>query len=200
MPNNIVPVSSISAYVQALGKAYVFVAADPTSTASWQLLGLTEGDIAVDEKFQFNDFTLPEWTGAAIHQRHVDGQEIQITVPLIWGDGSLYDKVSPSAVKGGGYSTPQNITTRTVLIIPLTEVSTGLTYDGTTWAPAAPAHAIWLHKATFEPGQYHFKHGGGGKVMRSIVVRPMFDDTKPNGQKLYTIGDPSTQGITTYRL
>lgn len=194
------PVSSISGYVSALGKAYIYVASDPTNAASWALLGLTEGEVQADEKFMFNDFKLPEWTGDAIHSRDLDGQDITMTIPLIWGDATLYDKVAPSGAKGGGRSKPMAVVTKTVLIIPTKEVGTGLTYDGASWTPSAPNHAIWLHKATFEPGSYAFKHGDGGKVIRQIGVRPLFDDTKPEGQKLYTIGNVIAQGITTYRV
>jgi hypothetical protein len=194
------PIGNISAYVSALGKAYVYVASDPTNAASWALLGLTEGEVQADEKFMFNDLKLPEWTGDAVHERMIDGQDIVITIPLIWGDATLYDKIAPSGSKGGGRSRPQSVTTKTVLIIPTKEVSTGLSYDGATWTPTAPNHAIWLHKASFEPGSYAFKHGDGGKVIRQVGVHPLFDDTKPEGQKLYTIGNPAAQGITTYRV
>lgn len=194
------PVTSISTYLQAIGKAYVYTATDPTSAASWALLGVTEGEIAVEEKMQYNDYKVPEWTGDAIHARNVDGMDISVTVPLIWGDATLYDKVMPTGQKGGGFSSPQAVVTRTVLVIPISEVGDGIEYDGVSWDPAAPVHAVWLHKATFEPGTYAFKHGDGGKIIRSVIIRPMFDDTKPEGQKLYTIGDPVTQGITTYRV
>lgn len=194
------PVSDLSTYVQAIGTAYVFLSDDPTDEATWELLGITEGEIQVDEQFQFNDYKLPEWTGEAVHARNVDGQSISITIPLVWGDPAAYDKVAPLGVKGGGRSVPQAVETRTVLIVPRSEVGEGLEFDGATWTPAAPVHAIWLHKATFAPGQYAFKHADGGKMIRSIVVMPMFDNTKPEGQKLYTIGDVNAQGITTYRV
>jgi hypothetical protein len=194
------PVTSLANYVKAIGKAYIYAASDPTSTGSWALLGVTEGDIVVDEKFQYNDFKLPEWTGDAIHLREIDGQDITITLPLHWGDSALYAKVAPSGVKGGGRSKPQAIVTYTVGIVPFSEVGSGMTFNGTVWAPAAPVHAIWLHKATFEPGQYQLRHGEGGKVIRSVIVRPLFDSTKPEGQMLYTVGDFNAQGITTYRM
>jgi hypothetical protein len=75
------PVTNLAQYVKSIGKAYVYVAADPTSTGSWALLGITEGDIVVDEKFQYNDYKLPEWTGDAVHYREIDGQDIHLTVP-----------------------------------------------------------------------------------------------------------------------
>lgn len=194
------PISDLSTYIQSIGTAYVYVADDPTVAESWELLGITEGELTVDEQFQYNDFKLPEWTGDAVHERNVDGQSISINVPLIWGDPTLYDKVAPLAVKGGGRSRPAAVETKAVLIIPRVEVGDGLEYDGAAWSPAAPEHAIWLHRACFAPGQYAFKHADGGKIIRTVTIMPMFDNTKPEGQKLYTIGDPTTQGIATIRL
>lgn len=194
------PVTDLSTYIAAIGTAYVFVSDDPTDAASWELLGITEGDLSVDEQFQYNDLKLPEWTGEAVHERKVDGQSISINIPLIWGDPALYDKVAPLGVKGGGRSVPVAVTTKTVLIIPRSEVGSGISLTAGTWAPAAPTHAIWLHRACFAPGQYSFRHGDGGKVIRQISVMPMFDNSKPEGQKLYTIGNPVTQGISSYEV
>lgn len=194
------PINNLSEFVNALGKAYIYTTDTPTVAGSWNLLGITEGDIQVDESFQYNDYKLPEWTGDAVHARQIDGQALKVTAPLIWGNAYLYDTVAPSGAKGGGRSAPVDVTTHTVLIIPALEVGDSLAYDGAAWSPAAPAHALWIHKATFEPGSYSFKHGDGGKVIRSIGITAMFDDNRPEGQKLYTIGDPVPQGITTYRL
>lgn len=194
------PISDLSEYINALGKAYVYTAITPTSAASWALLGITEGDVQVEEGFQYNDYKLPEWTGDAVHERNVDGQSMKVVVPLIWGNSALYDTIAPSGTQGGGRSKPIAVETRTVLIIPAKEVGEGLSYDGTVWTPAAPAHAVWIHRAAFEPGSYSFKHGDGGKVIRSVGIMALFDDTKPEGQKLYTVGNPVTQGVTTYRV
>lgn len=194
------PVTSLSTYVKALGVAYLYSTATPTVAGSWALLGITEGDIAVNEKFHPNDYKLPEWTGDAVHERNIDGQTVDITAPLVWGDATLYDTLAPLGAKGGGRSAPTAVVTRSVCIIPRFEVGTSLGYDGTSWTPAAPAHAIWIHRATFLPGAYSFRNADGGKVMRHLTIEAMFDDTKPEGQKLYTIGDFATQGITTYRV
>ncbi len=194
------PVSSLSTFIQAVGQAYVYITSTPTVAGSWALLGVTEGDIGLDEKYKFNDYVVPEWTGDTIHKRNVDGQTIQVTVPLIWGDSALYDSVSPTGSKGGGRSAPVPVSTKTVAIVPLTEVSTGLSYNGTSWAPAAPVHALWIPRATFEPGNYAFKHADGGKVIRTITIHGMFDDTQPENHKVYTIGDFAAQGITTWRV
>lgn len=194
------PITSLADYVSALGKAYVYITTDPTTAAAWSLLGLTEGEIQVEEKFQMNDYKLPEWTGEAVHARNIDGQSLTVTVPLIWGDATLYDKVAPTGQKGGGRSTPIAVNTYTVLLIPQVEVDAGISLTSTVWDPAAPSHAIWIHKASFEPGTYAFKHGDGGKVIRPVTITAMFNDNMPEGQKLYTIGDPVDQGISTYQV
>lgn len=198
---SLLPVSSLSTFIQALGQAYVYKTSTPNTAGTWQLIGVTEGEIGVNEKFKFNDYTVPEWTGDAIHKRMLDGQTVEVTVPLIWGDPALYDAVSPTGQKGGGRSAPVPVNTVTVAVVPIIEVGTGLGYNGTVWAPTAPVHALWIHKATFEPtGAIAFKHGDGGKVIRSVTIHAMFDDTKPENHKLYTIGDFAAQGITTYRV
>lgn len=194
------PISDLSDYVKAIGTAYVFIADDPTDAGSWELLGITEGELTVDEQFQLNDYKLPEWTGEAVHERNIDGQSLAVTVPLIWGDPALYDKVAPLAAKGGGRSVPAPVVTKTVLVIPRSEVGAGLSLTAGVWDPAAPTHALWLHRATFAPGQYAFRHADGGKIIRQVIITPLFDNSKPEGQKLYTIGDPTTQGITTYEV
>ena len=196
----ITPISNLSEYINALGKAYIYTTDTPTVAGSWALLGITEGDIQVEEGYQYNDYKLPEWTGEAVHERNIDGQSLKVTAPLIWGNADLYDTIAPSGSKGGGRSAPMAVTTHTVLVIPAIEVGDGLSYDGTSWSPAAPDHALWIHRATFEPGSYSFKHGDGGKVIRQVGIQALFDDNRPEGQKLYTVGNPVTQGITTYRL
>lgn len=202
MTTKILPITTLSDYVAAIGNAYVYAAADPTLATSWDLLGITEGEIQVDESFQFNDYKLPEWTGDAVHLRNLDGVSIKLTIPLIWGNSALYTLVNPIGDLGGGRSAPTAVTTMTLLVLPQTEVSTGLSNgaDGQTWTPVAPTHALWIHKATFEPGNYAFKHGDGGKVIRSVGVIGMFDDTKPEGEKIYTRGSPYAAGVTTYRI
>lgn len=189
------PLTSLSNYIRALGQAYVYVGS-ATVSSGLAALGATEGEIQIEETFKFNDLTAPEWTGDTPHDRKIDGQHIKITVPLIFGDPSVYSKIYPDGTKGGGYSKPQAVIPTTLVIMPFSDIPSSLSYNGTVWAPAAPVHAVWMWKAVPTPGRYGFKHDNGGKVIREIVFEAMFDDTKPEGQKIYTIGDPVTQGVT----
>lgn len=187
--------TGLANYIKALGQAYVYIGAT-TPAGSLVSLGATEGEIQVEETFQYNDLKAPEWTGDAVHARKLDGQHIKVTVPIIMGDSALYTKIHPLGVKGGGRSKPTAVVPTTLLLAPFSEVDPSLAYNGTVWTPAAPVHAVWIWKAIPTPGRYGFKHGDGGKVIREITFEAMFDDTKPEGQKLYSIGDPAAQGVT----
>lgn len=189
------PFNTLSNYIRALGQAYVYVGT-AGSVGGLAALGATEGEIVVEETFKYNDFTLPEWTGDTPHLRNLDGQTIKITIPLIFGDPAVYAKIYPDGSKGGGNSKPVAVSPTTLVIMPLTDIPSALSYNGTVWAPAAPAHAVWVWKAVPTPGKYGFKHDAGGKVIREVVFEAMFDDTRVEGQKIYTLGDPVAQGVT----
>lgn len=190
------PLTSLSNYIKALGQAYVYVG-NPLATSGLAALGATEGEISVEESFDYNDLTAPEWTGKTVHTRMLDGQNVKITIPLIFGDPTIYAKIFPAGVKGGGRSKPTAVTTTSLVLMPFTDIPSTLSYNGTTWAPAAPVHAVWLWRAVPTPGKYGFAHPNGGKIIRSIVFDALFDDTKPEGQKIYTLGDPVAQGVAT---
>lgn len=187
--------SGISNYIKSMGQAYVFTGS-ATVAGGLVPLGATEGEIHVEETFKYNDLKAPEWTGDAVHARDLDGQNVKIKVPLIMGDTTIYDKLSPVGVRGGGRSKPTAVTTTTLVLVPLKEYNGPIGYNGTVWTPAAPQHWVWLWKAVPMPGKYGFAHANGGKIIREIDFEPLFDDTKPEGQKLYSIGDPTTQGVT----
>lgn len=188
-------ISGLSNYIRSMGKCYVFTGS-ATVTGGLTALGATEGEVQVEETFKYNDLTAPEWTGDAIHARDLDGQNIKITVPIIMGDPTLYNRISPIGVKGGGRSKPTPVTTTTLLLMPVKELTSTMSLSGSTWTPTVPIHAVWLWKAVPMPGRWAFKHGDGGKVIREVVFEPLFDDTKPEGQKLYSLGDPVGQGVT----
>ena len=192
---SISPLTNLSTYIQAIGTAYIYIGT--FTSGGLDPLGPTEGEISVDESFQYNDYTLPEWTGEALHNRDVDGASLAITAPMILGDTTLYDKLNPLGQAGSGYSRPQPVVTTSVLIVPRNQVpDAGLSLTAGVWAPAAPDHCVFIWKATVEPARYAYRHQEGGKVIREVTFRPMFDDTMPEGYKLYTIGDPIAQGIT----
>jgi hypothetical protein len=187
--------TSLSNYIRSFGQAYVFVG-NPFATNGLTALGATEGEIQIEETFKYNDLTAPEWTGDTVHTRMVDGVSVKITVPLIFGDPTVYTKISPDGTKSGGFAKPQAVVTTSCVIMPFSDLASSLSYNGTTWTPAAPTHAVWLWRSVPTPGRYAFKHDNGGKVIREITFDALFDDSRPDGHKVYTVGDPVAQGVT----
>ena len=208
---------SIPALVEALkaiGNAQVF-RGDPFTAGGFIPIGAKEGAISVEFEETYSDLTAPELTGPAVHQRLVMGSTARVTIPVIAGSDDLYATMSPTGLSGGGHSSPQPVVTTSILIIPNAEVGGGLSYDGTTWtrlagnnvaaasgAAAAPKHAVILWRAAPQRPSRSFSPENGGKQILSVVYQAMFFDgaAVPEGQKVWTQGDPVAKGITTFRL
>lgn len=192
--------------LRAIGRAFVY-AGDATTADGLTLLGQTEGEIGHEEIETYNDLTLPELTGDAVHDRKVLQGGARVTLPLIIGpavdgsdDGSaIYAKISSlGSGDGGGYAEQQDAVTTTLLVIPESEVpDAGLEFTAGAWNPdEPPVHAVWLWKAVPEVSQMNFRHGEGGKIIREVPFLTLFDDDQPSGHKLWTRGDPDAHGVT----
>lgn len=208
-------VPTLTAALQAIGNAQVFVG-DPFTANGLVALGAKEGAVRVEVNEQFNDLTAPELTGPAVHERTLMGVNVRVTVPLILGDPAVYAKISPTGAKGGGSSTPQATVKTSVLVIPDQEVAGGLAnatgatagwvrtagngVAGATATDAAPKHAVWLWRASAETPSRSFTYENGGKMIVEVTFQTFFYAANPEGQKVYTVGDPTAQGITTIRL
>ena len=133
----ITPLTLTSA-LKAMGVAQVFVG-DPMKVGGGGMLnlGMTEGAIQFDPIVTENPLTAPEFTGGVAHAATFTPGAVKITVPLIMGDDTLWAKITPGGAKGGGFSSPQQVMTTTVLIIPITELGTSLAYASGAWTPPA---------------------------------------------------------------
>lgn len=192
---------------KAIGKGFVFVG-DPFAAGGLKPLGMTEGEIKVAFAQEFNDLKFPEYTGPAVHDRRLTGENVTVTIPLILGDPLLFETLSPIKKGSGGYTSQQKVLTMSLLVIPQAEMSaSGITYTppttGTTptpgsWSPAAPKQAVWVWKGHFTRPGMNYKQADGGKVIAETTFQAMFStDTRlPEGHKLYTIGDPVAAGVT----
>lgn len=195
---------SLQTTLKSIGKGYVFVG-DPSATGATGLrpLGATEGEIKVAFNQEFNDLKFPEHTGPAVHDRKLSGENVTVTIPLILGDPDLLDDVSPVHALGGGYSAQQPVKTTSLVIFPEQEIRGGLTYTAGaggaagTWTPAAPRNAVWIWRGHFVRPGMNYKQADGGKVIVETTFQALFDGSRPEGHKLYTIGDPAIAGITT---
>lgn len=200
---------SLSAALLAIGVAEVFIG-DPLVSDGMVSLGATEGTIEVTATQSTNELMAPELTGNVAHAATATLDQVSIKCSLIMGDPDLYEKISPWGAAGGGHSIPQQVATTSVLLIPRAEVGGGLEWDplvvpaikwvrtagngvlAATEAAAAPVNAVWLWKAFPTFGAMPFQYGNGGKVMVEVTFKAMFDASKPEGQKVYSIGNPRT--------
>lgn len=195
---------TLTAALAAMGVAEVFLG-DPMTASGMTSLGAVEGTITVNAPQTMNPLTAPELTGEVPHQTTIVFGAVNVTVPAILGDPAIWAKISPTGKKSGGNSIPQKVLETSVLIIPRSEVGGGLEWDvpGTQWqrtagngvlaavgAAAAPKNAVWLWRAYATFGAMPYSYGNGGKVITEVVFTAMFDATKPEDHKIFTIGDP----------
>ena len=207
----------LTAALQAIGNAQVYIG-DPFTADGLSPLGAKNGAVTVDYGEEYSDLTA-EQTGPAVHQRTLLGVSASITVPVILGDAALYAKISPTGTRSAGWSNPQAVVTTSAVLIPDAEVGGGLQYRivgaattpswtrlagngvaGATGDAAAPKHAIWLWRATPARPGASFSRDDGGRVVVDVTFTAMFDAARPDGHKMFTVGDPAAQGVTTIRL
>jgi hypothetical protein len=206
---------ALTAALQNIGNAKLAIG-DPFTASGMAILGAKEGEIKVDLTAEYSDLTAKELTGPAVHQRTVMGVGARVTIPIIMGDTALYAKISPTGTSGGGWSNPQAIVPTSILVIPDSEiaggianatglaagwvVTTGNGYTGGSGAGYAPVHAFWGWRAVPELSGWGYTYENGGKIIREVVFQLLFDASRPEGHKLWTIGDPTAQGISTLRI
>jgi hypothetical protein len=197
------PVSlpTLTQALRALGNAHVYIG-DPFLLNGLAPLGQKEGNIDMAFNEEISALTAPEITGPVEHQATIRGVGITVTIPLIMGDETMWAKISPTGTAGGGWSNAQPAVTTACVIVPDEEMSVGGTfgYDGTTWTPAAPKNAIWLWRCRRARGAVPFSTDNGGKVITPVTFTTMFYGANPEGHKVFTIGNPVTQGIPLVRV
>ena len=195
--------------LKAIGTAEVFIGDPllvPGATGALESLGATEGNIEFNPAFEYNPLTAPELTGGVAHQSSVTLGNVTITVPVILGDPDLYARVNPTGSASGGFTSPQKVKETGVLLIPRAELGGGLVYtttgtpewtrtagngvDAATGVDAAPSAAVWFWRAYVSHGPLPYAYANGGKVITTVTITAMFDGSKPEGHKVYTIGDP----------
>lgn len=209
MPNNML-LTAMTAALAALGKAVVFRAAywDGVANLALTHLGNTEGDVTVAVNEAYSHLTLPEQTGPAKHESYAEGEDPVVTLPLFLANRALRDILTPTGNASGGYGRRRPVTKHTLVLFPEElfynegdDAYAQLSYDGTAWTLGGDALtsrqaelldlSMWFWRGYFTKPPISFKHADGGKTVDAATFQVMHDATKPDGQMLYTLGDPA---------
>lgn len=193
-----------------IGRAEVLVG-DPLADESADLelshVGVTEEPIQAEPNDEYNTLTLPEHTGPAPIQRYYMGEAPILTFNLIAADQASFDLMSPSGHRGAGYQAPIAVVEKTLALIPTdaimeNNIRATLAYttaggwtvggDAATAAQLALIDvSMWFWRVHFKRGGPLFTHDEGGKAIIPVTVEVMQDFNRPQGDQLYTVGDPA---------
>lgn len=179
-------------------------------------LGDTEGDISLVANGEVATLTLPELSGSAVYEATDLGENPALEFPLFLADPDLYPIISPRGVSSAGYSRVCDVRDFTVVVFPETlfretgvaceygdlEYTTagGWKLDGVALTGAQLSKlevTLWLWRVYSERPTMMFRggHGDYGKALEDVRFVGMFHPDMPEGHKLWTRGDPNTQGI-----
>lgn len=186
---------------------------DAASALELAHLGDTEGDIAFEPNGTVANLTLPELSGDAIHEATHLGENPQLQIPLFLADPDLLPIVSPVGQAGAGYGRVRDVSERTVVIFPESTFQNAdgtygtLAFSGGSWTldggalPAANQtdleNSVWLWRGYFErpTRMFYGGHGDDGKNIETVNFNCMMHPDLPEGQRLFTVGDPSAVSI-----
>lgn len=196
---------TLTTAIKRMGPAELFVG-NPMVAASMLNLGILEGERRAEIEYGENRLTMPEITGDVAHDitTAVSAARIVSTLVLNGLGATIWPKITPDGTNAGGGSYFKKPVTTCAVLIPRSELGKSLTWDvpGTAWkrteedntivsgATAAPIHSIWLWKAWIKFGPIPFGFEDGGKSRVELTIDAMYDDTKPEGAKVFLIGDP----------
>jgi len=177
-------------------------------------LGDTEGDIVINPQGTVSTLTLPETRGDAILEAVVTGENPQIEVPLFLADPDLLPILSPTGRASAGHSRVRDVAGRTIVVFPermfrkVDQTYAAVAYTtGGGWTLDAVAfdaahltllgHSVWFWNCYVDRPTRSFRggHGDDGKNIESCIFHAMVHPDMPEGEQLYTIGNPITAGI-----
>lgn len=214
---NLLDVTALSA---SYGRGVVFYADKWTRQGHLIMaqLGITEGDIVVTPQETLASLTIPELTGPAAHEMDYTGENPKIDVPLYLTDPALIAVCSPSGSAHAGRSRRSAVKEWTLMVIPesvfLENDAQGIVHDfevdwttGGRWlfngVPFTPEQdmalgvSFWLWRAVFNRPPRKFRGGAGDakKNIEQVAIQAMHHPLMPEGQHIYTTGNPFDSGI-----
>jgi hypothetical protein len=200
---------SLSTALSSLGVARAFIG-DPFTSGGLTALP-TEGAISATSPQNLNRLTAPELTGEVAHSALITPGQTTVTVPVIYTGAAQLATLSAHGSASEGYTSPQEPTYTSLVLIPLEEMNTSvdpptISYDGLAWAPAAPANSLWFWKVVPQRPDLSMAFENGGKVILPVTFEVFYAGSAapysniPAGHKLFTVGDPVAAGVATVRV
>jgi hypothetical protein len=198
--------NALTTAIRRMGPAELFIG-NPLVVSSMLSLGKLEGERRGEIEYSDNALTMPEHTAGVAHDvlTQVNKATVVGTIVLNAEGATIWPKINPLGSNAGGSSYFKRAQTTGVLLIPRSELGSSLRYDTlnarwerteedgstiVTGAAAAPVHALWLWKARVKHGNVPYSFADGGRSLVDVTFEAMFDDTKPEGAKVFLIGDP----------
>lgn len=217
MPNyNLLDLTTI---LRSIGRGVVFYAPrwDGATPLALTHLGDTEGDINIATNGEVSGLTLPELTGPAMHEADYTGENPTIEMPLFLADPTLLAIVSPIGSNAAGATRRRAVAEYTFAIFPealfLVNNEDGaperkqLRFVAGVWTLNAVAlttdqlellgQSFWLWRGFFNRPPRSFRGGAGDarKAIETVSVQGMHHPGMPEGNMLYTAGDPADHDI-----
>lgn len=208
-------VGNLKTIIRSIGRGVVFRASrwDPAAPIAMTFLGDTEGDIVLTPNAAVEKLTLPELSGPAPHEADYTGEAPVLEIPLFLADPTLVALISPSGASSAGRLLRTAAEEHTLVIFPEAlfvkaksrkslayTAEGGWTLDGVALTSAQLAlldGALWLWRGFFNRPPRSYKGGAGDarKNIESASFEVMNHNDMPEGQMLYTLGDPADYGI-----
>lgn len=203
-----------------IGKCAAFYSAPAWDFASdlfaeLLFLGYTEGPTRLVFNETFNSLKTTEYTGEAERKAFVQGQGPVVTIPLFLAKPELRAIVSPTGSYHGGFRRQRPVATRSLILIPEElfldpddpdlQTELPLVPTGSDWLLGGSVLntvqqrllglSAWLWKGYFRTPELGFNHENAGKDVEPAEFVVMHHDDAPNGQHLFTRGDPYLAGV-----
>lgn len=174
----------------------------------------TEGDITFNPGGTVAELQLPEISGEAVHEATYTGDNPTIETPLFLADPDLLPVCSPTGKASAGHFRVRDVDARTIVLFPeeLFKVSDdagyatlaysggAFTLDGSPLSAAKQtllSAAVWLWNCYPVRPTERFRggHGNDAKNIETVAWRGMMHPDAPNGERLWTRGNPYSKGI-----
>lgn len=198
----------------ALGRAAVFYAPDywdGNADLALTHLGVTLGEVGPPNAEEINALRLEEITGTAQHEATVKNPDVVIEFSAIVAERTVFELLSPTGSSSAGYRRPRPVKERTLVLLPEAlfveddeEITVGYTSVGG-WTvggdAATPAQlalidlSLWFWRGYFLRTNPVFREADGGLARVPVRFQLMQDLTKPDGEQLWTLGDPADAAI-----